>query len=98
MLIWDGGAEMWDVAIVGARCAGSSLALLLARRGLKVLLVDKSSFPSDTLSTHFLWPRGCSYLNRWGMLETVLAQTPSGTELVFSRDGITFPAKTRCIL
>ena len=43
---------MYDVIVVGARVAGASTALLLARHGLKVLAVDRASFPSDTLSTH----------------------------------------------
>lgn len=85
---------MWDAIIVGARCAGSATALRLARRGLKVLVLDRASFPSDTLSTHFLWPRGSSYLNRLGLLEPVLAQTPASTEIRFARDGISFLAST----
>ena len=44
--------ESYDVVIVGARCAGSSLAIFLAKKGFSVCLIDKSSFPSDTLSTH----------------------------------------------
>ena len=43
----------YDVIIVGARVAGSSLAILLGRQGRRVLLVDRDPFPSDTLSTHF---------------------------------------------
>lgn len=42
---------MYDVAIVGARCAGASTAMLLARRGYRVLVVDRAGFPSDTMST-----------------------------------------------
>jgi len=45
---------MYDVIIVGARVAGAPTAMLLARRGLKVLVVDRATFPSDTLSTHQL--------------------------------------------
>jgi flavin-dependent dehydrogenase len=44
-------SQVFDVIVVGARCAGSPLATLLARRGLKVALVEQASFPSDTLST-----------------------------------------------
>ena len=47
-----------DVVVVGARCAGAATALLLARQGYDVLLVDRAAFPSDTLSTHALVPRG----------------------------------------
>lgn len=85
---------MWDAVIVGARCAGSATALHLAKRGLKVLLVDRAGFPSDTLSTHFLWSRGASYLNRMGVYDRVLKQTPSGTAIRFMRDGISFLART----
>ena len=64
---------MYDAIIVGARCAGSSTAMLLARRGFKVLLVDRATFPSDTISTHILWPHGAEILARWGLLETLAA-------------------------
>lgn len=65
---------MYDAIVVGARCAGAPTAMLLARKGYKVLIVDKASFPSDTLSTHILWPHGAEILERWG-LEPVLAAT-----------------------
>ena len=58
---------MYDAIIVGARCAGSPTAMLLARRRFKVLLVDKATFPSDTISTHILWPHGAEILGRWGL-------------------------------
>ncbi len=47
---------MYDAIIVGARCAGSPTAMLLARQGVKVLLVDRATFPSDTISTHTSGP------------------------------------------
>ena len=59
---------MYDAIIVGARCAGSPTAMLLARRGFKVLLLDRATFPSDTISTHILWPHGAEVLARWGLL------------------------------
>ena len=64
---------MYDAIIVGARCAGSSTAMLLARRGLKVLLVDRATFPSDTISTHILWPHGAEMMARWGLLDRLAA-------------------------
>jgi 2-polyprenyl-6-methoxyphenol hydroxylase-like FAD-dependent oxidoreductase len=64
---------MYDAIIVGARCAGSSTAMLLARRGFKVLLVDRATFPSDTISTHILWPHGAEILARWGILQRLAA-------------------------
>lgn len=63
----------YDVLIVGARVAGSSLALLLARRGLAVLMVDRDRFPSGTISTHFMAPPAVALLRRLGVLEDVLA-------------------------
>jgi 2-polyprenyl-6-methoxyphenol hydroxylase-like FAD-dependent oxidoreductase len=79
---------MFDVIVIGARCAGSSTAMLLGRRGHRVLLLDRASFPSDVISTHFLWPHGASYLNRWGLLDQVKAVTPSFTELKLVNEGI----------
>jgi flavin-dependent dehydrogenase len=64
---------MYDVIVVGARCAGASLALLLARRGLSVLLVDRAHFPSDTMSTHLIHPKGCASLARFGVLDRLAA-------------------------
>ncbi len=64
---------MYDAIIVGARCAGSPVAMLLARRGFKVLLVDKATFPSDTISTHLLWPHGAEILAQWGLLPALAA-------------------------
>src|SRR6201994_2194905 len=69
---------MYDVIIVGARVAGASTAMLLARRGLKVLVVDRATFPSDTLSTHQVQLPGVARLARWGLLDAVLA---AGTPL-----------------
>ena len=60
---------MFDAIVVGARCAGSPTSMLLARKGYKVLLVDKATFPSDTISTHMVWPHGAEMLARWGLLE-----------------------------
>jgi flavin-dependent dehydrogenase len=54
----------YDAIVVGARCAGSPTAMLLARRGWKVLVVDRASFPSDTISTHLLHPPGVAALRR----------------------------------
>lgn len=59
----------YDVIVVGARCAGASLAMLVARAGHRVALIDRASFPSDTMSTHFLWQRGAARLAEWGLLQ-----------------------------
>jgi flavin-dependent dehydrogenase len=62
-----------EVIVVGARAAGASTAMLLARMGHDVALVDKARFPSDTLSTHALSRGGVVSLKRWGLLDDVLA-------------------------
>jgi flavin-dependent dehydrogenase len=62
---------MYDAIVVGARCAGSSTAMHLARKGYKVLLVDRATFPSDTISTHMIWSPGLLYLKRWELLDAV---------------------------
>ncbi len=57
---------------MGARCAGSPLATLLARRGLRVCVLDRSRFPSEALSTHLIQPCGVAVLDRLGLLNAVL--------------------------
>ena len=65
--------DRYDAIVVGARCAGSPTAMLLATKGYTVLVVDRSAFPSDTLSTHILHPPGVSALQRWGLLDQLIA-------------------------
>ena len=75
---------MYDAIIVGARVAGSPLAMLLARRGYRVLLLDKATFPSDTISTHHIHQPGVARLRRWGLLERVRASNvPPTTDIIF---------------
>ena len=77
---------MYDVIIVGARVAGSATALLLARRGLKVLLLDRATFPSDTLSTHQVQVPGVARLARWGVLDQIMeAGTPAIRNVQFDQ-------------
>ena len=66
-------SEGYDAIVVGARCAGAPTAMLLARKGHRVLLVDKATFPSDTMSTHVVHPPGVAALERWGLLEHLKA-------------------------
>ena len=61
----------FDAIIVGARVAGSAAAIMLGRKRLKVLLVDKSAFPSDTISTHIVLAGGTQVLGRLGVLDTL---------------------------
>jgi 2-polyprenyl-6-methoxyphenol hydroxylase-like FAD-dependent oxidoreductase len=64
----------YDVIVAGARCGGAPVAMLLARRGYRVLLMDKAKLPADKpLSTHLLVCSGVAALKRWGLLEEVAA-------------------------
>jgi flavin-dependent dehydrogenase len=67
-------AAVFDAIVVGARCAGSPTAMLLARTGYRVLLVDRNTFPSDMpFSTHYVHQSGIARLKRWGLLDQLIA-------------------------
>lgn len=88
---------MYDVIVVGARCAGASTAMLLARRGHRVLLVDRNTFPSDIPHGHFLHRRGPARLERWGLLDRVAATgTPPITAI--TTDYGDFPLSDRDLM
>jgi flavin-dependent dehydrogenase len=63
----------YDAVVIGARCAGAATALLLARSGAKVLVVDRQAYGSDTVSTHALMRGAIVQLNRWGLIPSVVA-------------------------
>ena len=73
---------MYDVIVVGARCAGASLAMLLARQGARVLMVDRATFPSDIPHGHFIHRHGPPRLQRWGLLDAIAAASPPITAAV----------------
>jgi flavin-dependent dehydrogenase len=78
----------YDVAVVGARAAGAATALLLARMGNDVVVLDREVFPADTLSTHQLARSGVVQLRRWGLLDAVLASgAPAIRRVTFTADG-----------
>src|SRR6185503_14572219 len=66
--------QQYDAIVVGARCAGSSMAIALAARDWDVLVVDRDQFPSTTISTHGLWPSGVARLNELGVLDQLLSE------------------------
>lgn len=66
-------SNTYDAIVVGARCAGSPTAMLLAQRNYRVLVLDRADFPSDTVSTHVVQPKGVTALRRWGLLDAVTA-------------------------
>jgi 2-polyprenyl-6-methoxyphenol hydroxylase-like FAD-dependent oxidoreductase len=77
-----------DVIVVGARCAGAPTAMLLARAGFDVLLLERASLPSDTLSTHAIARSGVVQLDRWGLLDQVVASgAPPLRDVWFCADG-----------
>ena len=89
---------MVDVVIVGARVAGAATALLLSRLGHEVLVLDRASMPSDTLSTHQIARTGVLALRRWGVLDTVVASgTPLLREITFHTDDscVTRPIRSK---
>jgi hypothetical protein len=85
------GDDGYDAVVVGGRVAGASTALLLARAGHRVAVLDRVRFPSDTLSTHLIWPSGVIQLQRWGLLEAIeAAGTPMLSMIRNDVDGIRF--------
>jgi 2-polyprenyl-6-methoxyphenol hydroxylase-like FAD-dependent oxidoreductase len=88
----------YDAIVIGARCAGSPTAMLLARKGYRVLLVDKAMFPSDTMSTHLVHPPGIAALDRWGLLDRLEATgCPPVEEYSFDFGPITIAGSPRPI-
>jgi flavin-dependent dehydrogenase len=87
----------WDAVVVGARVAGSATAMLLARAGLRVLVLDRMRPGADTLSTHALMRAGTLQLKRWGLLDRVVTSgTPAVRRTVFHYgDGETVPVSIK---
>jgi 2-polyprenyl-6-methoxyphenol hydroxylase-like FAD-dependent oxidoreductase len=88
----------YDVVVVGARCAGAATALLLARQGRSVLLLDRDRRGTDTLSTLALMRAGVLQLHRWGLLDRVRSKgTPpiKATSFIYGDETITLPIKPK---
>jgi menaquinone-9 beta-reductase len=80
--------QHYDVVIAGARCAGAATAMLLARQGARVLVLDRSRYGTDTLSTHALMRGAVLQLHRWGLLAPVVAAgTPAIRSTTFHLPG-----------
>lgn len=76
--------DSYDALVVGARCAGAATAMLLARKGWRVLVIDRGSYGADTISTHALMRGGVLQLHRWGVLPRLQeAGTPPVREATF---------------
>ena len=90
------GPDGYDAVVVGGRLGGAATAMLLARRGARVLVLDRARRGTDTLSTHAFMRAGVHQLARWGLLDRLVAAgTPTVTEVRFHHpDGsITVPVK-----
>ncbi len=92
---------MLDTLIVGARCAGSTLAIHLARAGKRVLAVDANNLPSDQpLSTHWISPHGMALLDELGLGDKVRRFAPPVPSMMYGADDvvgrITYPPGGRC--
>jgi flavin-dependent dehydrogenase len=85
---------MYDAIVIGARCAGASTAMLLARRGYRVLLVDKTAFPSDIPHGHFIHRHGPARMRKWGVLDR-LTEAGSPAITTFHTDFDDFPITGR---
>ncbi len=84
----------YDALVVGARCAGAATAMLLARKGWRVLVIDRASRGTDTISTHAHMRGGVLQLHRWGLLPRLQAAgTPPVSEATFryGDEAITVP-------
>jgi menaquinone-9 beta-reductase len=88
----------YDVVIVGARCAGAATALLLARAGARVAVVDRGRYGTDTLSTHALMRGAVLQLHRWGLLSAIVASgTPAvrATTFGYTNEDVTVPIEPK---
>ncbi len=86
----------YDAIVVGARCAGAATAMLLARAGAKVLLVDRDARGADALSTHALMRPAVAQLHRWGLLGDVVASgAPAATRMTFHYGDETIPIEIK---
>ena len=80
----------YDVIVIGARVAGSILATLLGEMGYRVLVFDRATFPSDTLSTHFFRAPALRVFKKIGVYEEVQSAAPHLTVNYNVIDGIVF--------
>ena len=86
----------YDVIVVGGRCAGAATAMLLARAGVKTLVIERQAYGSDALSTHALMRPAVMQLSRWGLLGNILASgVPVITSTTFHYDDETIPVAIR---
>ena len=89
---------MYDAIVVGARCGGAPTAMLLARKGYKVLLLDSAKFPSDIPHGHFIHRQGPRVLKKWGVLDRIVTSgCPASTSLSMEIGGLTLVGRDLAI-
>jgi len=91
-------SSRYDVVVAGARCAGAATAMLLARAGYRVLLIDRGRYGTDTLSTHALMRGGVVQLHRWGLLPAVIAADTAPVRkatFFYGEEAVTVPIAAR---
>jgi flavin-dependent dehydrogenase len=91
-------SSRYDVIVVGARCAGAAAAMLLARAGHRVLVVDRGRYGTDTLSTHALMRGAVVQLHRWSLLPAVIAAATTPVRqatFVYGEESVTVPIAPR---
>ena len=82
--------DFYDVIVIGARCAGSPTAMLLARQGYRVLLLEKATLPSDVPRGHMIQAPGVALLKEWGLLDRVVdSNCPPISSLTFDMGVLT---------
>lgn len=80
---------MYDIIVVGARCAGAPTAMLFARAGYQVMMLDRAKFPRDALSTLYIHQPGIALLHRWRLLDALVASgCPPITSALHQVDGV----------
>ena len=85
----------FDAVIVGARAAGASLAINLAKSGRRVALIDRATFPSDTMSTHVFYPNSIARLEAMGVLDDILAHGPPPLHTAWHHEDVRSSRRTR---
>ena len=88
----------YDAIVVGARCAGAATAMLLARSGLRVLVIDRARYGTDTLSTHALMRGAVLRLHQWGVLPAIIeagAAPVTNTVFYYAGEPLVVPIKPR---
>ncbi len=81
--------KKFDCCVVGGGIGGPATALLLAHKGARVALIDEGRIGRNRLSTHFIWPRGMSYLFQLGLRKSLRQAAPFFADMQFRIEDVT---------